>query len=128
MDLTRAEKAKIEGRCQGCRKRNDRPKKVLCIVCSNERRAYMVARRRRLKAELFEAYGGAVCACCGEKEFSFLTLDHFTVKTSDFEHKKGEALYRELKLLGYPPGFVIMCWNCNCGRALNSGTCPHSSR
>src|ERR1700726_1141623 len=33
-------------------------------------------RRKVLRSAGFAAYGGAVCACCGEKELAFLTLDH----------------------------------------------------
>lgn len=25
----------------------------------------------------------------------------------------------------YPEGFQLLCWNCNCGRAINGGICPH---
>jgi hypothetical protein len=25
----------------------------------------------------------------------------------------------------FPRGYRILCYNCNCGRALNNGICPH---
>jgi hypothetical protein len=28
---------------------------------------------------------------------------------------------------GYPPDFEILCFNCNCGKAVNGGICPHEA-
>jgi hypothetical protein len=30
-----------------------------------------------------------------------------------------------LKKRGYPPGYRVLCFNCNRGRYLNGGVCPH---
>jgi hypothetical protein len=35
-------------------------------------------RRQTLKRTVMEAYGDARCACCGETEMAFLTIDHIT--------------------------------------------------
>jgi hypothetical protein len=28
----------------------------------------------------------------------------------------------------YPPEYQVLCFNCNCGRALNGGRCPHEDQ
>ena len=38
--------------------------------------AQMAAKYSELKNEVFQAYGGYQCACCGETEPMFLTIDH----------------------------------------------------
>ena len=37
---------------------------------------YMLHRNLRERLRALEHYGGPKCACCGEIEFSFLSLDH----------------------------------------------------
>jgi hypothetical protein len=92
-------------------------------------------RRQNRKAEAMEAYGGK-CACCGEDNLVFLTIDHIDGKGG--EHRKamqpkaqrsggGDKTYRWLKANGYPEGFQCLCFNCNSGRAINGGICPHQA-
>lgn len=81
---------------------------------------------QRLKAAVFVAYGGAVCACCGETDIRFLTIDH--VDGGGMQHRKvvGKGnFYRWLRDNNYPEGFQVLCFNCNCGRSVNGGICPH---
>jgi len=81
------------------------------------------------KAMVLEHYsaGDPVCACCGEKEFGFLTVDHVngggTAQRS--ETGGGWSFYRWLIKNDFPDGYQILCYNCNCGRAANNGICPH---
>jgi hypothetical protein len=80
----------------------------------------------KLRREVFLHYGkgSLVCRCCGEKEESFLTLDH--LEGGGTKHRKsGEFSYRRLKKSGYPSGYQILCFNCNWGRYKNGGICPH---
>lgn len=83
-------------------------------------------RRRRLAA--LQAYGGETptCVCCGEGTLLFLSLDH--INGGGRQHRQetgGGGFYSWLKRHNYPAGFQILCHNCNLGRQLNSGTCPH---
>lgn len=40
----------------------------------------------------------------------------------------GYDFYRWLRKHSYPKGnFRLLCFNCNCGRELNGGICPHCS-
>ena len=91
--------------------------------------------RARLKAEVFAHYGKS-CACCGESEIRFLTLDHINDDGVGERRKlsrgkrynaygSGANFYVWLKRNGYPEGLRVLCFNCNCARAHNKGICPH---
>jgi hypothetical protein len=58
----------------------------------------------------------------------FLAIDH--VDNSGAKHKKeigGAAyFYRWLRNNGYPPGFQVLCFNCNWAKS--HGGCPHLGR
>lgn len=89
-----------------------------------------VKRRKHVRKLVLDAYGGC-CVCCGESNYGFLTIDH--------EAGGGRAHRKALNRTGghnfcywliqnnYPPGFRILCWNCNSGRACNNGICPHET-
>lgn len=84
-----------------------------------------------LRDAAYEAYGGKRCVCCGETTEQFLSIDH--VHNDGAKHRREEmngsstAIYRWLKKNGYPPGFQVLCMNCNFGKARNGGICPHIS-
>jgi hypothetical protein len=88
--------------------------------------AHTRAWRAEVDAKLREIYG-SVCACCGETEPAFLTIDH--VNGDGAEDRKKHDGHRQLRfwLSQQPklPGYRMLCWNCNCGRRLNNGVCPH---
>lgn len=64
------------------------------------------------------------CNCCGEKQHRFLQLDHIKGGgRKDFKTRTSEKIYEEA--LSNPKKFQILCANCNIGRFLNKGTCPH---
>jgi hypothetical protein len=87
----------------------------------------------KLKSEVMSKYSNGLpkCACCGESNLSFLTIDH--INNSGGRHRelnpkiKGGSIkmYQWLRNMGYPKGYSVLCFNCNCGRALNKGVCPH---
>jgi hypothetical protein len=88
--------------------------------------AKIKVRSLALKAAAYAAYGGYCCACCGETQPEFLCIDH--VNNDGYLHRsvmRAGMLYRWLKDQGYPPGFQILCFNCNQGKRLNGGVCPH---
>lgn len=89
-----------------------------------------------LRHEVFMAYGGYRCACCGESEPQFLSIDH--VNNDGADHRRelgydgngkgaGGATWRWLKANNFPPGFQVLCMNCNFGKARNGGICPHEA-
>lgn len=99
---------------------------------------YNKKHRLKLKRQVMDAYGGA-CACCGETELTFLTIDH--INDDGAEHRRqlaaekggswgqaGSPTYRWLRDNGFPEGFQVLCANCNCGKQWNGGVCPHQVR
>jgi hypothetical protein len=93
-----------------------------------KRLATQRAKSATLKLETFEAYGGAKCYCCGETQLMFLAIDH--MNNDGYEHRmkikrQGNQLYAWLKREGFPAGYQVACHNCNHGRYLNGGLCPH---
>ncbi len=84
----------------------------------------------RLQDAAINAYGGYRCACCGETERFFLTIDHinndgnvFRKATGFLQH--GAKFYKWLKDNQYPSGYQVLCSNCNHGKHRNHGICPH---
>jgi len=95
-------------------------------------RALDRASHRRKKEKVLKAYGGQICACCGEHHFSMLTIDH--VNNDGAEHRKkisggaknvGSRLYQWLITNKFPPGFQVLCFNCNSSKHINKGICEH---
>lgn len=90
------------------------------------RRAFALAKHHAHKDLVFKAYGGYVCACCGETELAFLCIDHINNDGAEHRRKiKRRVIYRWLVANGFPPGYQVLCANCNQGKQLNGGVCPH---
>ncbi len=83
-------------------------------------------RRLRLEAIAHYSQGKNVCACCGEPEVKFLTIDHADGGGNDHRRAIGPGTHISLwlKKNDYPSGFQVLCFNCNCVRGIY-GTCPH---
>ncbi len=85
---------------------------------------------RRLRLQVLEAYGGTPpsCACCGVAHLEFLAIDH--VGGGGNAHRKAIGatkpidMCRWLKRNGFPPGFRVLCHNCNSALG-HYGYCPH---
>ena len=128
------------GLCSHCGKYPPKSARAWCEKClsiSRRNNATPAARAcskrtfERIKLAAFSAYGNA-CACCGESESLFLEIDH--VHNDGHRHRvrgrraKGYDLYLWLKRENYPPGFQVLCSNCNQGKRRNGGTCPHKDK
>ena len=85
----------------------------------------------RLKALVHKEYGG-FCACCGETEESFLTIDH--INGDGAEHRKtvrpGPQLYRQMQNEGFPKDkYQLLCYNCNWSKGPGKdGKCIHQRK
>ena len=97
---------------------------------NRESRRRNKAYRSKVRVEMIFNYGGK-CVCCNEKEPRFLTLDHIN-NDGNMERRRGprssqsHMLNLKLRRLGWPKSaHQLMCWNCNSGRAVNGGICPH---
>lgn len=83
------------------------------------------------------AYGGYVCACCGETEPLFLQIDHINNDGANHRRSLGyggngkgahSAMLMWMRRNDYPEGFQVLCANCNHGKSRNGGVCPHCNR
>jgi hypothetical protein len=82
---------------------------------------------KKITEDVISHYGGK-CACCGETQLEFLTIDHINgggSKEREKLHLKGIGFYYWLRKNNYPDGLQILCFNCNCGKMRNRGVCPH---
>jgi len=85
--------------------------------------------RQKLRYEALTHYSGdpPQCACCGETEMAFLTIDH--ADGSGNKHRKAlhaarTSLYPWLRKHGFPDGFQVLCMNCNWATRYGK-PCPH---
>lgn len=90
----------------------------------NARRYY-----RKLQKIVFDHYGNE-CACCGENETIFLSIDH--VNNDGAKHRKkigvGHILFRWIIDNKFPKALQLLCCNCNLGKHRNGGVCPHEAK
>lgn len=134
-------KFRDSGRCSNCGGRRRTKKFTYCKACRLLRAAEYhrnrdvvaaqeKARKQKLKREIFEAYGGARCACCGESHIEFLSIDHVDGngaahrKQLKLERRGGGDFYYWLKRNKFPKGFRVLCMNCNFATG-RFGICPH---
>lgn len=87
----------------------------------------------RRKVFSFYSNGTFACACCGESEIDFLTIDHVNndgarQKRELFEGRDfgGIKFYKWLVKNGYPPGYAVLCMNCNLSKGKH-GACMHQT-
>jgi hypothetical protein len=114
--------------CDSCNHtRNLKRANVQRIKHRDARIEYHKNRRLNDRNAVLTAYGGAKCACCGETENAFLCIDH--INGGGKQHAKeiggaGSVMYRWLVKNNFPPGFRVLCFNCNNAISLH-GRCPH---
>jgi len=78
--------------------------------------------------ELVFNHYGRQCACCGEKEIKFLSIDHIDGKGTKHRKEIKCRIYGWLVKNNFPKGFQTLCFNCNWGRYRNNGICPHKDK
>lgn len=124
------ETALAKGLCGRCFK-NPTSGKATCDLCLERHREL----ERLAKDQVFEAYGGYKCSCCGETIKEFLTLDHINNDGAAHrrevfggrEHGSGRSLYGWIIRNNFPPILQVLCANCNWGKRMNGGICPHTT-
>ena len=68
---------------------------------------------------------GHKCACCGEIQREFLTIDHVNGGGRlDREKRAQSTIRRQIIKDGFPKTFRLLCYNCNCSLG-HYGYCPH---
>jgi hypothetical protein len=83
--------------------------------------------RRKARLDVLSHYsnGTPICACCGEDRIEFLAID--IINGDNGVHRRvgtGHPFYCYLIKNNYPPGYRVLCHNCNSARGLY-GYCPH---
>src|SRR3990167_2907538 len=90
--------------------------------------------RKGKREQVIKHYGGnpPKCNCCGEKEIKFLTIDH--INNDGAKHRKeinanniSGGLSGWIIRNNYPEDFQVLCMNCNWGKYINLGKCPHKN-
>ena len=79
--------------------------------------------RLRRKCLVMDKYGGK-CSCCGENRSEFLSIDHINGNGNQHRKQIVGKIYPWLKRNKFPPGFQVLCHNCNMSKEWNS-ICPH---
>jgi len=84
--------------------------------------------RWKLNRQVLTAYNN-VCACCGERNQFFLTLDHKegggNIHRKEVRKMGSNDWYKWVIENNFPEEFQLLCYNCNLGRERNGGICPH---
>lgn len=101
-------------------------KYYFCKPCGNKRKK---DHYDSVKVIVFNHYGNN-CACCGESNRLFLTIDH--INNDGYLHREGSGqrfsgirLYCYIKANNFPATYQVLCMNCNFGKRMNNGVCPH---
>ena len=94
-------------------------------------RIQQLERYRRDRKEMLMAYsrGTMQCACCGESEEDFLTLDHINGGGSKQKRELRGGSTRLMQILKkekYPTGYQVLCMNCNLSKGKH-GSCIHNT-
>jgi len=86
--------------------------------------------RHRFRKNVLNKYGNK-CACCGETESKFMSIDHvYGRKNKKYkkEPKSHNLLYLYLsKKNKRLSEYQLLCYNCNCAKGFY-GVCPHKLR
>jgi len=89
-------------------------------------RNWIKEERKKMRMLILNRYGNK-CVCCGESIQEFLTIDHI-LNDGNIERKKFKSqdeYYRWIIKENFPDTLQILCMNCNFGKRMNKGVCPH---
>jgi hypothetical protein len=113
---------------EGAKKEKCMPSKDPAILREKFKRT---AFRRKYRVLSHYSNGVPVCSCCGESLIEFLTLDH--INGDGAQHRRalgipggGYTFYGHIVKENYPPGYRVLCYNCNCSLGF-IGYCPHTA-
>lgn len=87
-------------------------------------RSIQYRKNRRLKVLKAYSNGEIKCACCGEKEYEFLSIDHIDGGGRKHRAEIGPNIDRWLIKNNFPQGFRVLCQNCNFSIGVYK-YCPH---
>jgi len=117
-------RANNKDKCWACGQANDRLPRHTCSKCLERARGYNRVRNKKVRLDILTHYG-LVCACCGETELTFLTIDHINGGGNEHRRQLGHThVYDWLRANRYPKGYQTLCFNCNSAKSIQ-GICPH---
>lgn len=109
----------ISDECKGCLR-----KKANTELAKTRQKG----KRQLVKMEVIIHYGGnpPQCACCGEKTYEFLCIDH--INGGGGKHRKSfkNGHYMNWIRKNYPKDLQVLCHNCNMAKGFY-GQCPHQN-
>lgn len=107
--------------------RRNRERGMIWHRANKERSAARIAKNHKLERLACIKHYGNVCACCGESEYEFLSIDH--IGGGGTQHRKTgvSKICRWLIKNKFPQGFRILCHNCNQAIGFH-GSCPHAKQ
>ena len=134
----RETKCGLKSWCINCEReyRQSPTEKQRRIIKSAQYRALVTTQTRiqkyklDIKMKVLNHYGP--CACCGEKDHRFLSIDH--INNDGAEQKRATIGSRNNSVSFYiwiiknhfPKDLQTLCYNCNCAKQFNGlGICPH---
>lgn len=132
-------KREENNKCIYCGKNEPSFKRKGCEICLKEKSkktcSYSKNNRKKInqynlliKHHVLEKYGGK-CNCCGENEVLFLTIDHINndgnIERNGIDNYNTISFYLKLKKEEIRNDLQVLCWNCNMGKRINFGICPH---
>jgi len=99
--------------------RHDNPEKVkewarkLRLKNLDKYRAKSIATHAALKIDVFSHYAPDLkCVKCGFSDLRALSIDHIYGNGAKHRKQIGSVIYRWLKKNNYPPGYRVLCMNC----------------
>lgn len=117
------------GLCRDCGGSEDVKTRRDSSICNNCWKDYK-QKYYDSKRELVFSHYGYYCSCCGEATKEFLSIDH--VNNDGNLHIwpsgtriTGVHLYQKIVAAGFPDIYQVYCMNCNFGKRMNNGVCPH---
>lgn len=131
-----------QGLCIYCGKFPHKEDRKGCAIClknkvkltnkfSKNNKESTAQYRFLIKYQVIEKYGN-VCVCCGENKLLFLTIDHKNndgyqdrINTYGIKNPSTTSWYLKLRREPIRTDLQVLCFNCNLGKSLNDGVCPH---
>jgi len=129
-------------KCVQIRRENNREKiKLVAQRCYQKHKEEYRIIRKIMRKSIYEktkkmvlyyyGKGRLQCVCCGESNYPMLTLDHIQNngnKERKIVRRTGHNMYRYLIKMKFPEGYQTLCFNCNSGKQINGGICPHKEK
>jgi len=111
--------------------KKEKERKRIQSLDYHNRKGREYAQKRKVTVLTHYSNGTPECLCCGEKHIEFLTADHIEGKGNKHRRenniKGGLQFYRWVIKNNFPPGFRVLCMNCNFANSHFKDGCPHGN-